>query len=193
MKLKKLTGLLLVILLGFAAGYIYFSGSFDWKQDKGGTEPRENNEMTPPVNPKPTQENEIVILYFSDEQALYLKPEERTVTRGGRPLAQILIEELIKGPQKKGLSKTIPPEAKLISLEIVKGVAFVNFSEEMKTRHWGGSAGERMTIQSVVHTLCQLTDIEKVQFLIEGKKEEAIWGHQYTGEPVAPESDIIAK
>ncbi len=193
MKWKNFIGVIMILLLSFTAGCTLFNSSTDLKPEKSDTNVTEKNETTPPVNPKPSLEEETVFLYFSDDQALYLKPEERIVTRGGRPLAQILIEEIIKGPQKEGLHKTIPSEAKLISMEVVNGVAFVNFSEEMKTKHWGGSVGERMTIQSVAHTLTQLPDIEKVQFLIEGKTEEAIWGHGYTGEPIAPAKDILEK
>ncbi len=169
----------LVVLVAFAGG-CSLTGSKD-------------NSATPPVNPQPTKEEVQVTLYFGDDQAMYLKPEKRTVEKGGKPMAELLVQELIKGPQTKGLHKTVPEEAKLISLEVVDGVAFINFSREMQTKHWGGSAGETMTVQSIVHTLTQLPEIEKVQFLIEGKKEEAIWGHGDTSQPVSPVKDIIAK
>ncbi|WP_418791950.1 GerMN domain-containing protein [Phosphitispora sp. TUW77] len=183
----------LVVLLALVIG-CGLTGSQDknnMDQNKSQVEEQDNSQ-TPPVNPQPTEEQVEITLYFSDDQAMFLKPEKRTVEKGGKPLANLLIEQLIEGPRTEGLHRTIPEEAKLISVEVVDGVAFVNFSREMQTKHWGGSAGERMTSQSVAHTLAQLPEVEKVQFLIEGKKEEAIWGHGYTGEPVAPESDIIS-
>lgn len=189
MKFKKLTVVLVVVLtMAFMAGCSLTGGG-----DKNIVENEGNNSGTPPVNPQPTKEQVEITLYFSDDQAMYLKSEQRTVEKGGKPMAELLVSELIKGPDDKTLSKTIPGEAKLISLEIADGVAFVNFSKEMKTKHWGGSAGETMTVQSVVHTLVQLPEIKEVQFLIEGEKEEAIWGHGYTAEPIGPAKDIIAK
>ncbi len=184
----------LAVLLVFVIG-CGLTGSKD-KKDVGQDEPRveeQENSETPPVSPQPTEEQVEITLYFSDDQAMFLKPEKRTVEKGGKPLADLLIEQLIEGPRTEGLHRTIPEEAKLISVEVVDGVAFVNFSREMQTKHWGGSTGERMTSQSVAHTLAQLPEVEKVQFLIEGQKEEAIWGHGYTGEPITPEKEIVSE
>ncbi len=134
-----------------------------------------------------------VTLYFGDNQAMYLKPETRMINNDGRPMAELLVQELIKGPQDKNLWKTIPPEAKLLSLEINNGIAYVNFSPEMKTKHWGGTTGETMTVQSIVQTLTQLPEIKQVQFLINGQKEYSIWGHGDTRQPIGPDKGIVAK
>ena len=145
----------------------------------------------PAVDPKPSQEKVTFTLYFGDNQAMYLKGEERTVTKSGN-IAELMVNELIKGPEAKDSVATIPRETKLLSLEITGGVAYANFSKEIKTNHWGGSAGEMMTVFSVVNTLAQLQEINKVQFLIEGEKQEAIWGHYYTLEPMEPDPNLIS-
>ncbi|UWG96505.1 GerMN domain-containing protein [Dehalobacter sp. DCM] len=143
------------------------------------------------VDPKPNQDKITFTLYFGDNQAMYLRGEQRTVTKSG-DTAELMVNELIKGPQAKDAIVTIPKETKLLSLEITGGIAYVNFSKEIKTNHWGGSAGETMTVYSVVNTLTQLPEIKKVQFLIEGQKQEAIWGHFYTLEPIGPNPNLIA-
>lgn len=145
----------------------------------------------PAVDPKPSQETVSFTLYFGDQQASYLKGEERIVTKSGS-VAELMVNELIKGPRSQDSIATIPRETKLLSLEITSGIAYINFSKEAKTNHWGGSAQEVMTVFSVVNTLTQLPEIKKVQFLIEGEKQEAIWGHYYTLEPVEPEPNLIA-
>ncbi|PKM81180.1 MAG: sporulation protein [Firmicutes bacterium HGW-Firmicutes-14] len=196
MKWKKLSG---IIVLVFLTAVIVSGCSLTGSKDKeemgaGDRTPVEENgseSETPPVNPQPTTEKVELTLYFGDDQAMYLKPEKRTVEKGGMPVAELLVQELIKGPETDGLHKTIPDRTKLISLEITDGVAYVNFSKEAKTNHWGGSAGEAMTVQSVVCTLAQLPEIDQVQFLIDGEKEESIWGHGYTAEPISPAQDII--
>lgn len=132
-----------------------------------------------------------IILYFSDSQAEKLVPEEREVVKGGLPLEEIIVRELIRGPEKKGLFKTIPESARLLSLSVKDGVAHVNFSREIQTKHWGGSAGEGMTVYSVVNSLTQLEGIKKVQFLVEGRKVESLLGHMDTSEPVGPNKSII--
>lgn len=143
------------------------------------------------VNPNPSQEKITAIVYFSDGDAMYLVPEEVELVKDNRPIAELLVEKLIAGPVNADLGPVIPDGTKLLSLEIVDGVAYVNFSREAKTNHWGGTAGETMTIYGVVNTLTQLPEVEQVQFLIEGEKEESIWGHGYTMEPFDPSEGII--
>jgi hypothetical protein len=89
------------------------------------------------------------------------------------------------------LFMTVPKEAKLISVEVVDGVAYVNFNKEFQTKHWGGSAGEAMTLYSITNSLVKLPDIDKVQFLLEGKKQESILGHADTTEPISPNWTMV--
>ncbi len=156
--------------------------------------------VTKPQNTKESQSagetkagKEKVTLYFGDKEAMYLIPEEREVARGGKPIEQVIVEELIKGPRNPELSRTIPPQARLRSIRVENGVAYVDFSKEIQTRHWGGSAGEAMTIYSVVNSLAGVSGIEKVQFLVEGKKQESLVGHADTTEPIAPNWDKVKK
>lgn len=144
-----------------------------------------------PIDPKPTQETVTLKVYFGDDQAMYLVSETRTVQKGTTSLSELLIQELIKGPKEKMHAPTIPEGTKLLSINVADGVAFVNFSKEIQTKHWGGSAGETMTTYSVVNTLTQLPEISKVQFLIEGEIAESIWGHGDTSVPIAPNPEIV--
>lgn len=133
-----------------------------------------------------------ITLYFSDDGANYLVPEYREVVKD-KPLEQIIVEELIKGPQQPGHYKTIPPETKLLSIKVENGTAVVNFSKELKTKHWGGSTGEAFTIFSIVNSLTELPEIKKVEFLIEGKKEETLAGHMIFSEPFTRNENMIKK
>ncbi len=144
-----------------------------------------------PNKPKAEERSQTVTLYFSDKEAMQLVAEERKVVPGSRPLAEAIVEELIKGPQSPELSRTIPPETKLLGLRVENGVAYVDFSREIQTKHWGGSAGEAMTIFSVVNSLARLPGIEKVQFLVEGKAQESLVGHADTTQPIAPNWDLV--
>jgi len=149
-----------------------------------------NNNQNP--NPTPAQTKQKVTLYFGDDQAMYLEPEERMITRGDASLEQAVIRELIKGPQKEGLVKTVPAETKIISLTVADGVAKVNFSQEFQTKHWGGSAGETMTLYSVVNSLGELPGIDQVQFLLEGEPKESILnGNMDTSAPLEPDYSLV--
>ncbi len=147
-----------------------------------------DNPNQPPISSKPQKETELVKLYFADEQASYLKPEVREIPLDGKTLPEAAVEELIKGPQDEEFSPTIPAETKLISLQVTDDVAYVNFSKELQTKHWGGTTGETMTVYSIVNTLADLGEgIKKVQILIEGEKTETLAGHMEITEPIAPD------
>ena len=120
---------------------------------------------------------QVITLYFPDEQAMYVVPEQREVSKD-KPIAEIIVEELMKGPKTPGLEPTtIPDGARLLSVEIKDKTAYVNFSRELVEKHVGGSTGEMMTILPIVNSLTELPEVEKVQFLVEGKKVKTLAGH----------------
>lgn len=147
----------------------------------------------PDISAKPVPSTTTATLYFSDKEAMYLVPVERQITKGTETLEAAIINELIRGPLDSGLSRTIPAETKLLSVSVLDGTAYVNFSKEFKTKHWGGSSGETMTIYSVVNSLGKLPGIQKVQFLLEGQKVESIFGHNDTSLPFTPDWALIYK
>lgn len=114
--------------------------------------------------PQAAEIDKEITLYFSDQQAQFLVGEKRTVklaSDDAQTVAQAVINELIAGPQQANLVKTVPPEAKLLSLSIENKLATVDFSPELKTKHWGGSTGETMTILSIVNSLTELPEIDR--------------------------------
>ena len=123
-------------------------------------------------------------LYFANEDNTKLKLEIRYVDStdikdSTSNMATAIVNELIKGPSDERLFKrTVPAEAKLLSPVSIKNkVATVDFSKEFKTKHPGGKAAEKMTIYSIVNSLTELEEIEKVRFLIEGKEQKEFMGH----------------
>ena len=134
-----------------------------------------------------------VTLYFADKQAMYLVPEERQVIVDQGTVAEAIILELIKGPQNPELRKTIPEGTRLLTFSIKDGTAYVNFSKEFQAKHPGGTAGESMTLYSVVNSLGRRQEIKQVQFLLEGQKQESILGHADTSVPVAPNWNLVSK
>lgn len=146
----------------------------------------------PPAAQPPAPEPRVVELYFAGPQADKVLPEVRELVAEGA-LAEAVVRALIQGPTTPGLSRTLPAETVLLGLEVKDKVAYVNFSKELRTKHWGGSAGDLMSIYSVVASLVALDEIDAVQFLVEGKKEEAIFGHSYTMEPITPDPAFIGR
>ncbi|OQA00194.1 MAG: Sporulation and spore germination [Planctomycetes bacterium ADurb.Bin412] len=135
-----------------------------------------------------------LVLYFSDDQAMYLLPERRKVAVGkGETTEQVIIKELIKGPSDPSLKRTIPPETAILSLSVENGVASVDFSKGIQDSRYGGSAGESMLIYSIVNSLAQLPEINQVQILVEGKKIESLYGHIGIIRPLSPNPGLIGE
>ncbi|QGT99594.1 hypothetical protein SYNTR_1001 [Candidatus Syntrophocurvum alkaliphilum] len=184
MKLRVVLSLiLLIVFAGFIMGC---NGQTNATNDQPPLEPYEDeSELI-------TDE---VVLYFSDDQAMYLVPEKRMVTgkkNGKYPFpAGAIVLELIQGPKSEELRPTIPPETRLLAIDIVNGIAKVDFTEEFRTKHWGGTTGETMTILSIVNSLTELEEIEKVKLLIGGEQIDTLAGHWYLGEPIQRDESII--
>lgn len=160
--------------------------AFTWSGCDSSSKP---DNTTPPVEEPAEKE---VTLYFSNPSAEGLVAEKRTLeVKNDEELPAAMVEALIAGPQSKELLATIPPEARLLSVNVKDKVAAVNFSEELISKHWGGSTGETMTILSVVNTLTELDTIEKVQFMVEGEVVESLLGHWDTSTPIERDEKII--
>jgi len=180
MFMKKLPLLLTLAVLGLvilllAAGCRY-----------GSAEPKPQEAGKPSVSTDQGETKTTLTLYFSDKEAQYLVPEVREVVRNGISIEEAVVKELIAGPADTAHGRTLPQETRLISISVVNGTAYVNFSKELKTKHWGGSAGEIMTVYSVVNSLAGLPGINEVQFLIDGAKVETLSGHIELNRPLQP-------
>lgn len=163
---RKMTGIIILLILIIASGFIFRNfivSDDDYKE---------------------------VNIYFSDQEAMYLVPEQRSIETDN--LYYNIMEELISGPTRADLHATIPEGAAIKNIEISDSICQLDFNREFIENHWGGSAGERMTIYSIVNTLTQLDDIEEVVFLIEGQRIESLSGHMDLTTPVSGDRDIIA-
>lgn len=134
----------------------------------------------------PGQENSKIVLYFADEEAMYLTPEIREVQLSEeRTTAEVIIEELIKGPKYSGHYRTLPETTQLLSVKESQGIAYVNLSQRFEKDFSGGTTGEFMALGSIIRSLTELPSIDAVQFLIEGKNVEVLQkGHSDISSPV---------
>jgi germination protein M len=131
-----------------------------------------------------------VALYFANQTGDYLKVEKREI-KMVPGIARATVEELIKGPGEKGLSRTFPDGVKLLDINIQDKLCTVDFSKELRDNHWGGSTGEIITVYSLVNTLTQFAAVDKVEILIEGQKIDTLAGHLDLSTPVSRNANII--
>lgn len=110
-----------------------------------------------------------ITLYFPDQGADEVHPETRNLMVIDGGVARAAVLGLIRGPQSQGLVPSIPEGTELLDISIANKICTVDFSKEFIANHSGGSAGELMTLSSIVKTLTQFDTIDKVQILVEGK------------------------
>ena len=115
------------------------------------------------------QVNMDLTLYFPDNNAEKVWPIIRNVPVYDDETARAAIYALISGPMSAELGHSIPDGTMLLGIDILNGICTVNFSKEFIDNHWGGSAGELMTLASIINTLTEYPTIQKVMILVEGK------------------------
>lgn len=115
-----------------------------------------------------------VTLYFPKKGGEKVHAERRSILIDDAKIAQGAIQALIQGPVDENLFDSIPKGTRLLGISISNGICYVDFSRELIDNHPGGSAGELMTLSSIVNTLTEFNSIEKVQILVEGKKGETL-------------------
>ena len=134
-------------------------------------------------------------LYFADENASdMLSAELRKITSAGAPekKAVALMQELIKGPNRRGF-RTLPEETAVRAAVLREGGALtVDFSSELRDRHPGGSSAELLTVFSIVNTLAgNIPAVRTVQITIQGRPVDTIAGHIDCARPLAMDRSLI--
>lgn len=120
-----------------------------------------------------TTETRELKLYFTRKDYNLLSPEMRTIkVTDQQPLEQYIINELIKGPEDKEHIATLSRDTVLLSVDIVEDICFVNFKSSFMDKNSGTHEKEALAIYSIVDSLTELDSISRVQFLIDGKKED---------------------
>jgi spore germination protein GerM len=131
-----------------------------------------------------------VVLYFADNDGLLVAFKKEIPKATG--IARRTLQELGQGPPAdSGLYPTIPSGAKLKDINIKNDLATVDFNQNLKSRHWGGSTGEMLTVYSIVNTLTQFPAIKEVQILIEGERVQTLAGHLDISKPLKRNSSLI--
>lgn len=171
MKNKKITiiftSLLIVILVGglFAIKYVK-----NKKTDKEVIE-----EYTPQEEISDEQLRQtIVSLYFQSKETKELIPEARLVD-----IKEIindpcdkLVELLIEGPKSDKEEKIIPENTKLNKSYMDDDCVVLDFTEDFLNYNKEDKNIKDNLINSLVNTLTQLTEVNKVKILINGNEKE---------------------
>ncbi len=112
-------------------------------------------------------------LYFANEKGKGLKEVDVNVRYDGTiSLEQLIIQRLIDGPkaikniEDEKVKATIPKGTVVQKTAIREGVCYVYFNKEFLNKL--PNISDEVTVYSVVNSLCEMSSINKVQFMIDG-------------------------
>lgn len=113
----------------------------------------------------------IVSLYFADKETGLLKPEARLVNVKDliKSPYNILVELLISGPKNDKLKVVIPENTKLLNASLDKECLTLDFSSEILNYNKDDSMLKNNLIYSIVNTVTELNEVNKVKFLVNGQ------------------------
>ena len=106
-------------------------------------------------------------LYFANEAGDQLIAANRTKEYlTNISLEKLIVEELIKGPNREGLYPTINPSTKEASVTVRDGVCYVNLDETFLNQPY--TVTPEATIYSITNSLVELSNVNHVQISING-------------------------
>lgn len=121
-----------------------------------------------------------VTLYFLSDSGIALWAEDREIAFSNslQEQAKQVVRELLAG-SRSGLVSPFPEGVELRDLFVTpQGLVFVDFSQELVSKHPGGARGEQLTVFSLANTLTtNFPAVKKVQILVEGQQVESLAGH----------------
>ena len=109
-------------------------------------------------------------LYFADGDGGRLVQEKREVVHNiNTSLEQLIVEQLIAGPEQEGHFATLPADLKILNLTVNDSVCYINFDSTFLNVK--PELNEYIPIYSIVNSLCELTTVTKVRILVNGSQD----------------------
>lgn len=168
---NKLVTNTLALLLALVLLALLTTGCKLVGEDKNGQgQPRTNGATR---NPEPDLNLALYFVQF-DVNDTYLVRETHTIPYE-EDVAKAAVQELIRDEKS-----IFPTGTEVLDVTVENSLATVNFNDKVLESASVGAAGEALGLQSVVNTLTELYNIDKVAFAVEGKSDGRVldwWGH----------------
>lgn len=110
-------------------------------------------------------------LYFADESGTRLVPEQREVIHdmNTSSMEQLIVEQLIAGPEQEGLRPVLPEGLKVLNLSVNDSVCYINFDATFL--EGVTDVSEYVPIYAIVNSLTELTTVTRVRILVNGSQD----------------------
>ena len=165
--MKKIIILIIIVIICIVVGVILFLNN---------KSKEEIQEYQPQEEISEEQERQTMVsLYFVNKTTKTLEPEARLIDVKeliNNPYTT-LINLLIEGPKNENHEKTIPDGTTLLNSSLEGDVLKLDFSQEFINNHVGSMEEEQTTINSIVNTLTELTEVNSIKILINGEENKS--------------------
>ncbi len=175
---RKILWILVFVFLflgGIAGGYFYFSNGF------------RSAHMAAPAPQEERQDDDFsfVRVYYPSEGRLVM--EERKVKRQASlpAIAEEIVKEFLKAPSGT-LKSNVPSGTKLLGVYTGSdGILYVDLSDEFRRNFQGDALTEFLLLKGLYDSIISnVTGVDDVKVLIEGKEIESIGGHLFALYPL---------
>ena len=152
------------------------------------------------VMAEPTMSSEVpriaATLFFASTNGLNLVPvlQEVVLAKGLVPQGRAILTAQLQSPPPP-YGSVIPEGTTLRAFYVTeRGDAFVDLSFETDARHIGGTSAELLAVNAIVHAVtANLTTIQRVQILIDGREADTLAGHVDLRRPLEPDMSLVRR
>ena len=136
------------------------------------------------------QETDLTI-YFADNNKEKLVPSvyRFTIDNSNSSMEEYIMNRLLEGPAEPDVGRTVAQGVTLNSVVTTDHVCYLNFGKDFLEQEQPVS--DELMIYSIVNSLCQLTYVYSVKFLIDGTDAGMLHEAFDLSKPLAPDSSYI--
>lgn len=129
-------------------------------------------------------------LYFSNKEGDALLEDIADINYSGtESIESQILQRLIDGPTTQGMYPSIPKGTKVLSITKADGICTVDFNEKLLDKL--PNVKEEIAIYSIVNTLVELPDVNKVSFTINGIEQKKFMESVDLDQPFETRLDLI--
>ena len=104
-------------------------------------------------------------------------------------MEKLVCEQLIAGPLVYGACAVTDPGVGLLSVSTKDGICYVNLNKDFLTKY--GKLTDEVILYSFVNSLTELSNVNKVQFMIDSETEISFGDHSYLNEAFERNLEIV--
>lgn len=120
------------------------------------------------------QNVEVTLFYGNENGDMLVEQKHSGVYSKNISMERYVLDCLIKGPDNDRQTRTLSEDTKIISVTTKDGICYVNLGSAFLTDTL--DVTDEVEIYSIVNSLCELANVTKVQFSIDGDTDVKLHG-----------------